>query len=136
MSAIVVGGVRMIIDLAIDFIQFYAKLTDMLYQLEDYLSALAQLAQVYRERPIVQEAVADTYSDLLDFCSKARAVFVDRDGIRWAWTSWRLTFRQQWEPFEAGFGSIKASLQHHVDVLQLARQSQQLSDIKKLEVER
>jgi hypothetical protein len=131
LSAIVVGGVRIVIDLAIDFVEFHCKLADMLSKLEDYLEPLAKLAEACEDSSWVQKALADTYADILDFCRKARAVFVGTDGKRRTWTSWRLFLRQQWEPFESGFGSIKTNLQHHVDVLQLAGQAQQISHDQK-----
>ena len=35
-SAIIVGGIRVVIDLAIEFVEFYTKLADIFCQFEDY----------------------------------------------------------------------------------------------------
>jgi hypothetical protein len=135
LSSIIVGGIRVVIDLAIDFVQFFDKLTDMLCQLQDYLAPLSVLAKAGKYSQILIEALVDAYADILDFCWKARKVFVDSDGKRKTWTSWRAFLRQQWEPFETGFGKIKANMQHHLDVLQLASHAQQLSNDQKKERE-
>jgi hypothetical protein len=136
LSAIVVGGIRIVIDLAIAFVEFYCKLTDMLCQFEDYLHPLAKLARACEDSSLVQEALADTYADILDFCHKARTVFVGSDGRKRIWTSWRLFLRQQWEPFESSFGIIRNNMQHHLDVLRLAGQAQHLSESREAMVER
>jgi ankyrin repeat domain-containing protein 50 len=127
-SSIIVGGFRVVIDLAIDFVEFFSNLTEMLCQLEDYLTPLAAFAEAGRDSPLAIEALASTYADILDFCQKARNVFVSSDGKRRTWTSWMAFFRQQWDPFKIGFGTIKANMQHHIAVLQLVGHVQQLSN--------
>jgi hypothetical protein len=130
-SSIVVGGIRVVIDLAIDFVKFFSKLTEMLCQLEDYLDPLAAFARTCQDSELIVKALAGAYADILDFCQKARNVFVGSDGKKRTWTSWRVFFRQQWEPFEFGFGTIRTNMQHHIDVLRLAGQVQQLSNDQK-----
>jgi hypothetical protein len=125
-SSLVVGAVRIVIDLAIDFVEFFGKLADMLCQFEDYLEPLADFAKGSQDSVRVQKTVANVYGDLLDFCQKARRVFVDINGNPRKWTSWRLFMRQQWEPFETEFGLIKINMRHHLDVLCLASQALQL----------
>lgn len=125
-SSLVVGAVRIVIDLAIDFMEFFSKLADMLCQFEDYLEPLAVLMEAAPDSMLVLKTVTDVYVDLLDFCQQARRVFVDTSGNPRKWTSWRLFMRQQWEPFETGFGCIKVNMQHHLGVLRLASQAQQL----------
>lgn len=128
LSAVVVGGIRIVIDLAIIFAEFYSKLTDMPCQIEDYLPSLADHAKECQDPSRMQEAIADTYAYILGFCQKARAVFIGSDGKRRRWTSWRLFLRQQWEPFEDGFGSIGTNMQHHLDVLRFAGHVQLIRD--------
>jgi hypothetical protein len=89
-SSIVVGAVRIVIDLAIGFVTFFSKLTDMLCQFEDYLGPLAEYAKAPHNLALVQEAVANVYGDLLDFCQKARRVFIDINGDRRNMTFLRL----------------------------------------------
>jgi len=84
----------------------------------------------------VQETVADVYGDLLDFCKKARRVFVDAKGCPRKWTSLRLFLRQQWEPFETEFAPIKMNMQHHMDVLAHSVQALQLSESREAKQER
>ena len=135
-SSLVVGAVRIVIDLAIDFVAFFSKLTDMLCQFEDYLRPLAEYAKASQDFALVQETVANVYGDLLDFCKKARHVFVDTKGCPRKWTSLRLFLRQQWEPFETEFAPIKTNMQHHMDVLAHSVQALQLNDSQEAKQER
>jgi hypothetical protein len=132
--SLLVGGVRVVVDLAISFVEFFEKLTEMMCQFEDHLPALADFAEACQDSALVVEAVAGAYGDILDFCEKARAVFVRTDGEKRRWTSWRMFLWQQWMPFEIEFGSIKTNMQHHVTVLQLAGQAQHLSQSRAAEV--
>jgi hypothetical protein len=134
LSAIIVGGVRVVIDLAVDFAEFFSKLTDMLCQFEEYLSALAALAEACQDASLVVEALAGAYGDIIEFCEKARAVFIGSDDKKKTWTSFRLFLRLQWTPFETGFGSVATKMRHHVRVLQLAGQAEQLSRSRAAEV--
>jgi hypothetical protein len=134
LSCIIVGAVRVVIDLAVDFVEFFSKLTDMLCRFEDYLPSLAKFAEDCQESSMVIEALAGAYTDILDFCQHAHAVFIGSDGKRRRWASMRMFLRQQWEPFQAEFGLIGANMQHHVDVLQLAGQAQQLSKSRAAEI--
>ncbi|OCK73445.1 hypothetical protein K432DRAFT_420720 [Lepidopterella palustris CBS 459.81] len=135
-SSLVVGAVRIVIDLAIDFVTFFSKLADMLCQFEDYLGPLAEYAKASQDFALVQETVANVYGDLLDFCQKARRVFVDANGNLRKLTSLRLFLRQQWEPFETGFAPIKADMQHHMDVLLHSAQALQLNINREAKQER
>jgi hypothetical protein len=135
-SSLVVGAVRIVIDLAINFVDFFSKLADMLCQFEDYLEPLADFAKASQDSVPVQKTVANIYGDLLEFCQKARRVFVDTNGNPRKWTSWRLFMRQQWEPFETGFGPIKINMQHNLDVLRLAGQALQLHNDRESTQER
>ena len=135
-STLVVGAVRIVIDLAIGFLTFFRKLTDMLCQFEDYLGPLAEYAKAPRDESLVQETVANVYTDLLYFCHKARRIFVDRNGDRQKLTSLRVFLRNQWEPFESEFGSIKTELQHHLDILLHTTQALQSTTLREAEQER
>jgi ankyrin repeat domain-containing protein 50 len=132
-SSIVVGAVRVVINVAVNFVTFFHKLTDMICQFENYLLPLADYARVSHDIPSLQEAVATVYGDLLDFCGKAHRVFIDTNGHKRKWTSLRIFLRQQWEPFELEFGSMKANLEHHLGVLQHSAQASLLNFTRKAE---
>ena len=103
----------------------------------------------------MSKSVANVYGDLLDFCRKARLVFVNEEGIERSkssqiltafslvnkieWTSIRVFIRVQWEPFEASFGTIESSLRHHLEVLLHSAQADGVSErrrIRKREIRR
>ncbi len=115
-SSLVVGSVRVVIDLALNFTMYFSKLIDMVCTFEDYLGPLAAYAQA-ADIDLVEKTVVSAYANVLDFGWKARRVFVDVNGDQRKWTSVRAFMRQHWETFETEFVSIKGDLQHHLDVL-------------------
>lgn len=135
-SALVVGAVRIVIDLAIDFVTFFSKLSDMLCQFQDYLEVLSEYAKASENDRLGQESIAKVYGDLLDFCRLSRKVFVDSNGNRRKSTSLRSFLRQQWEPFETEFGPIRANAQHHLELLLHVGQARLLNNDREAQKER
>jgi hypothetical protein len=116
-SSLVVGAVRIVIDLALKFTTFFSRLADMVCTFEDFLAPLAEYAQA-ADITLVEKTVVDAYANILIFGWKARHVFVDANGNQRKWTSLRAFMRQQWETFESEYASIREDLQHHLGVLQ------------------
>jgi ankyrin repeat domain-containing protein 50 len=116
-ASIVVGAVRIVIDLAVSFVTFFARLSEMLCRFSDFLAPLTKYAEVSTKDELVQESLANVYADLLQFCHRARGIFIDQKGVKRRWTSWRVFWRLQWVPFEEEFGKIESDMQHHLDVL-------------------
>jgi hypothetical protein len=125
-SSIAVGAVRIVINLALSFVTFFARFSEMLSRFSDFLTPLTQYAEASTKAELIQESLANVYMDLLQFCDRARHVFIDQKGLKRSWTSWRLFWRLQWVPFEEEFGKIESDMQHHLDVL---RHSAQASDL-------
>ena len=126
-SSIVVGAVGVVLDIAINFVSFFKKLTDMICEFEDYLAPLADYATASRDIESLQEMVAIVYGDLIEFCRKAYTIFMNAHGHQRKLTSFRVFFRHQWVPFESEFGSMKAKLDHHLGVLQHSAQASLLN---------
>jgi hypothetical protein len=132
LSSIVVGSVRIAIDLALKSVTFFSRLTDMVCTFQDYLGPLAQYAQA-ADVELVQKAVVNVYLNVLDFGRKARRVFVDANGEQRRWASIRTFIRQQWETFESEFVSIREDMQHHLDVLLHSVQALHFDTFRKTE---
>jgi ankyrin repeat domain-containing protein 50 len=126
-SSIVVGAVRIVIGLALSFVTFFARFSEMLSRFSDFLAPLAKYAEASTKEELIQESLASVYTDLLQFCCRAHHVFIDQKGLKRSWTSWRLFWRLQWVPFEEEFGKIESDMQHHLDVLQHSAQASSLS---------
>jgi hypothetical protein len=126
-SSIVVGAVRIVIGLALSFVTFFARLSEMLSRFSDFLTPLAKYAEASTKEEVIQESLANVYTDLMQFCCRARHVFIDQKGLKRSWTSWRLFWRLQWVPFEEEFGKIESDIQHHLDVLQHSAQASGLN---------
>lgn len=116
-SSIVVGAIRVVLDVAIGFVEFFSKLADMICRLGDFLEPLAEYAKAPPEQKVLHEALAAAYGDLLKFCLSANKVFTDQNGQKRKWTSFRIFWRVNWVPFEAEFGTIKSNFKHHLDAL-------------------
>lgn len=115
-SSIVVGGAKLIIDIATRFAIYLDELVEMLDKISDYLPLLNKYAE-YSHLPDICKALSGIYIDILDFYSTARKVYTDRNGQLKRFASLRLLLRAQWKPFCAEFGPIMSSIQHHYAVL-------------------
>jgi hypothetical protein len=131
-SSLVVGSVRIVIDLALKFTMYFSKLTDMICTFEDYLGPLAEYAKA-ADIDVVETIVVNAYANVLSFGWKARRVFVDANGDQRKWTSLRAFMRQHWETFESEFANIKEDLKHHLDVLLHSVQSLHFNFSRKAE---
>lgn len=134
-SALVVGAVRIVIDLALKFTTFFSRLTEMIYIFEDFLEPLAEYAKA-ADIKLVKQSVVKTYTNVLDFSWKARRVFIDASGSYRKWTSVRAFMRQHWETFETEFVSIEMNMQHNLDVLMRSVQARHFNDSRNTELER
>jgi hypothetical protein len=126
-SSIAVGAMRIVIDLALSFVTFFARFSEMLSRFSDFLAPLTKYAEASTKAELIQESLANVYGDLLQFCYRARHVFIDQKGLKRKWTSWRLFWRLQWVPFEEEFGKIESDMQHHLDVLRHSAQASGLN---------
>ncbi|KAF2785832.1 hypothetical protein K505DRAFT_330763, partial [Melanomma pulvis-pyrius CBS 109.77] len=131
-SAPVVGAVRVAIDIGLHFTMFFPRLTNMVCELEDYLGPLTEHSRA-ADVELVERAVVSVYVNILDFSWKARCVFIDANGERRRWTSFRAFMRQHWDTFEAEFASIKEEMQHHLQVLQHTTQATHFNSFRSSE---
>jgi hypothetical protein len=126
-SSVVVGAVRIVIGLALSFVTFFARFSEMLSRFSDFLAPLTKYAEASTKEELIQQSLANVYMDLLQFCCRARHVFIDQKGLKRSWTSWRLFWRLQWVPFEEEFGKIESDMQHHLDILRHSAQASGLN---------
>jgi hypothetical protein len=131
-SSPVVGALRVAIDLGLEFTKFFTRLSDMICEFEDYLKPLSIHSQA-ADIKLIESAVVNVYINILNFGWKARCVFVDANGQRRRWTSFRAFTRQYWNTFENDFVSIKEEMQHHLRVLQHSVQATHFSRFRTAE---
>jgi ankyrin repeat domain-containing protein 50 len=131
-SSIIVGAVQLAISLAIEFVNFFNRLTDMLNCFNDYLGPLAEYAKA-SDTTLMRQTLASVYGDLLEFSMAACRVFVDNRGVKREWVSMRTFLRVQWEPFEVVFGDIETKFKHHLNVLHHSAESSHLNTLLRLE---
>jgi hypothetical protein len=117
-ATIAVGALRAVLDIGLNFLGFFGKLTSMICRLGDCLAPLAEYSKIPQDQKALAESLSAVYGDFLVFCQKAHAVFVDERGHTRKMTAFRVFWRVQWMPFEAEFGSIEDDLRHHLQVLQ------------------
>lgn len=125
-SAIVLGGVKTVIELAIKFPGFFAKLTRMMETIFENLGYLSNYASpVFLSSVEIQDALEKTYGDLLLFCKKARRVFTDEDGEMSNWTSMKLLIKVSWAPFESEFTGLQTNFLTHAEIVVKHAQGQE-----------
>ena len=115
-ASIVLGGAKLVIGLALNYVEYFDQVSKMLDQLSKYLAPLARYAEKC-DLPNICNALADVYADVLRFYSAARRLFVDDTGNAKKHASFTLFLRSQWSPFNVEFGEIETSLQGHNDIL-------------------
>jgi hypothetical protein len=115
-ASIALGGAKLVIGLALRYVEYFDKVSDMLDQLSNYLAPLSKYAERC-DLPNICEALANVYADILRFYSEARMLFVDETGNAKRYASFALFLRSQWHPFDTKFGEIKLSIQCHKDIL-------------------
>lgn len=64
-ASLVVGGVRLAIDVVVRFVEFFAKFSEMLCRFGDWLQPL-ELYSKDCKQDILVDAVAEVYGDLLN----------------------------------------------------------------------
>jgi hypothetical protein len=117
-ATIAIGAIRAVLDIALNFLAFFGKLTSMICRFGDYLTPLAEYAKIPKDQTTLVNSLSAVYGDFLVFCQKAHSVFVDEWGRTKKMTAFRVFWRVQWMPFETEFGSIEDDLRHHLQVLQ------------------
>ncbi|PGH01369.1 hypothetical protein GX51_05301 [Blastomyces parvus] len=124
-SAIVLGGVRLVLDIGLRFVTFLDRLTDMISRLAAYLKALETYGRIGDERITV--AAAATYGEILRFCQRVNSIFASDADSRKSTIS--IFVKQFWEPFETTFGEIDSNIKHHLDVIKLTANALQLEQL-------
>ncbi|THZ83652.1 hypothetical protein D6C84_04762, partial [Aureobasidium pullulans] len=111
-ASIPVGGVRLIVDLAKGFSEFFDKLVTLLDHISDLMMPLQEYVKSVHI-PVVASALTTIYGDLLDICKQTSDMFLDKEGNKKVFVTWKTLLRLQWEPFEKSFGEIEARMSHH-----------------------
>ncbi|QKX60625.1 uncharacterized protein TRUGW13939_07771 [Talaromyces rugulosus] len=115
-SSIVVGIVRVVINIAVKYFEYYEKLTGMLERLSDHLQVLDLFTRNKSEEPLLHSTLVAIYVNILAFCRYARRAFVDQGDIKRS-NSFAMLAKVQWAPFEEQFGRIQSNLKHHTENL-------------------
>ena len=136
-SALVVGGARLAIDIAVKYVTFFPKLSGMISHLSRYLEVLQSIVTRLKQdqasaENLIFKCAAELYGDWLDFCRAARRIFVDRKGQPHRWISLRTFIRAQWDPFEATFGGIERDFKEHLELLLHSNVTSQYTEIRDL----
>lgn len=134
-SSLVVGGARLILDMALKYTEVFTKLSTMISHLNAHLGYLQEVSK-HHDLVLVQTCTANIYGELLNFYHHAHQVFKGSDGENRKLGHLRTFGRVQWEPFEAHFGEIDNKIQHHLNVLGPSVQASILSTVKKIDNER
>lgn len=118
-SSLVIGGAKLIIDMAMNFVGFFQQLTSMIKDLSDHLGHLEEFSR-HKDNHLIMESAKYVYGGLLEFYHYAYRVFRDKKGRARSHLHLRSGTQAQWKPFEEVFGRIDSEIQHHLRVLELS----------------
>lgn len=111
-ASLPVGGVRLIVDLAKGFSEFFDKLVTLLDHISDLMMPLEEYVRSVNI-PVIASALTTVYGDLLDICKQTSDIFLDKEGNKIVFATWKTLLRLQLEPFENTFGEIEARMKYH-----------------------
>lgn len=118
-SSLVIGGAKLIIDMAMNFVGFFQQLTSMINDLSGHLGHLEEFSR-HKDNHLIMESAKHVYGGLLEFYHDAYRVFRDKKGQARSHLHLRSGIQAQWKPFEEGFGRIKSEIEEHLRKLQLS----------------
>ena len=134
-ASLVVGGARLILDLALNIAEFFKKLTSMISRLNSHLEHLQEISK-HSDLPLIQSSAANVYGSILQFYHHAYHVFKTKDDRNHTLLHLRTFARVQWEPFELKFGEINNDIINNLNVLGHSSQASTLTVVRKLDDER
>lgn len=118
-SSLVIGGAKLIIDMAMNFVGFFQQLTSMINDLSGHLGHLEEFSR-HKDNHLIMESAKHVYGGLLEFYHYAYRVFRDKKGQARSYLHLRSGIQAQWKPFEEVFGRIKSEIEEHLLILQLS----------------
>ena len=103
-SSLVIGGARLVLDVALKFTTFFGKLANMIIQLSEYLEVLDTFVKRLEKDGVsksdkILKCVANLYTDWLDFGREVCRTFKDKKETFVRFVSIRIFLRVQWDPF-------------------------------------
>ena len=120
--SLIVGGIKVVVDIALKYIEFFKRLFEMIGRLTEHLRHLQEFAKI-SDSGIIQTATANVYGGVLRFCHEAYLVFQDEQDRLRKIIAWRSLLRVQWQPYESKFGAMDNHIQHHLRILQFSAQA-------------
>ncbi|RDW72765.1 uncharacterized protein DSM5745_07937 [Aspergillus mulundensis] len=107
------GGCKVVLQIAKDYSEYFDRLSEMFEEIGYNLGRLRRFPRLYPDNDVLTESMVDIFQAILEFCSKARAVFRqgknDQSSGRLFSTSavsFRAAWKVVWKPFTAQFGDI------------------------------
>ena len=140
------GSMRVILHLAIEFGEYFDKLTSMLERIGRDLASLRRYPKLYPDNERLKHEMVQVYQIIFDFCSKARNVFLkggegDRKYIcKFTPVGLRTLSKLVWKPFKSQFGDLQVQLYEAMDVIKqevaLAENEESSQERRKAQEER
>ncbi|KAK0666772.1 ankyrin repeat-containing domain protein [Cercophora samala] len=118
------GSLRIVLDLAREFGEYFEKLAQMLENIGTILSRLERYPTLYPDNENIKAPMVDIYIAIFEFCAQAKHVF--RVGKEKCQGLKRLThavglataLRVLWKPFTVDFDGIKNRISKNVEAVE------------------
>ncbi|KAE9993923.1 hypothetical protein EG327_002547 [Venturia inaequalis] len=121
--------------LAVRWVTFFLRLTEMLSRFQKTSEVLTVYAKHVGLSDVLMEALADVYGELLDFCAAARSVFVKLHGSYRRSVSCRVFLQSTWADFNTEFGKYGTRLDQHLKLVLQSAQAVQLEMVQEIKEE-
>ncbi|KAK8220885.1 hypothetical protein IWZ01DRAFT_477823 [Phyllosticta capitalensis] len=115
-ASVVIGGARLIIKMALRYVEFFDKLTGMMETLSIHLGHLHQLSE-HTNRLLLRDSTARVYGAILRFCHQAYGVFKKADDQDRSRIHLKTFLSTQWKPFEVQFGGLEKDIKDSLNAL-------------------
>ncbi|KAK8247870.1 hypothetical protein HDK77DRAFT_481329 [Phyllosticta capitalensis] len=115
-ASVVIGGARLVIKMALRYIEFFEKLTGMMQTLSIHLGHLQKLSE-HPNLTLLRDSTAKVYVAILRFCHQAYGVFKKADDQDRSQIHLKTFLSTQWKPFEVQFGGLEKNIKDSLNAL-------------------
>ncbi|KAH8655366.1 ankyrin repeat-containing domain protein, partial [Xylariales sp. PMI_506] len=117
-AGLILGGIFFIMSMSKKAVEYQEAVVRFLTTILKNLRVMEKCKDIFPSTPELQLALIDVYGDILKFCAKASAPFIDNKGK--PKSSISLLLRSQIKTFENEFGELSKSLTMHLEVFDRA----------------
>ncbi|CAI6270740.1 unnamed protein product [Periconia digitata] len=113
-AALVWGGIKLVLLTSLNFVEYFDKLSKTVAQFSNYCPRLSEYEKLFPTSVRLQQALADFYAVVVQFCSKALGVIQEKGIKRYSksiWKSFKVDFKEVEENISEAKNEVTEELQ-------------------------